>query len=143
MADLHSTIETLEHRLMRAWIGGDARTLKALTSRKFRLVMGSKPCAILDAPSWLDAATSRYVCESYRFGDIYARDIGPMAIFASQLTMKATMDGHDWSGEFWVTDLWQKSRVRRNWKLVERILSRPDDNPDVHAAIRTLQRWRK
>ena len=127
---------------MRAWVGGDARALKTLTARNFRMVMGSKPSVILDAKSWVDAATTRYLCTSYRFGDIYVRDLGPMAVFATQLDLQATMDGHDWSGQVWVTDLWRKSKVRRNWSMVERVISRPEENPDVPAAIHSLQLWR-
>ena len=32
------------------------------------------------------------------------------------LEMKATMDGHDWSGQYWITDLWRKTRIRRSWR---------------------------
>ena len=142
MADLHALIETMENRWMRAWVGGDARALKALTARNFRMLIGSKPSVILDAKSWLDAATTRYVCTSYRFGDIYVRDLGPVAVFATQLTVQATMDGRDWSGQLWVTDIWRKSTVRRNWRMVERVISRPEESPDVPAAIRSLQLWR-
>ena len=127
---------------MRAWIARDIRTLKALTSRRFRLVMGSEPCAILDERSWLEAATTRYLCTSYRFGDIYARNLGSVAVFASQLELQATMNGQDWSGRFWVTDIWGKGRIRRGWRLVERVMSRPEENPQVPAAIRSLQLWR-
>jgi hypothetical protein len=142
MADLVPVIETMENRWMRAWIGRDLRTLKALTSRKFMLVMGSEPCAILDARSWFEAAGSRYLCSSYRFGDIYVRDLGRTVLFASQLDLQASMDGHDWSGRMWVTDLWRKTPVRRSWRLVQRVVSRPDENPQVPAAIRSLQLWR-
>ena len=142
MATILPVIETLENRLMRAWVGRDQRALKTLTSRKFRMVMGSKPSAILDAKSWLDAAGNRFVCKSYRFGDVYARQVGSMAVFATQLDLKATMDGHDWSGLYWVTDIWQKSRVRRSWQIVERVISAPVENPDASAAIRSLQLWR-
>lgn len=127
---------------MRAWVRRDTRALKALTSPRFRLVMGSKPCVILDARSWLDAAATRYLCESYRFGDIYGRSLGGYAVFASRLDLEATMDGKDWSGHFWVTDLWRKSPVRRRWRLIERVLSRPEDKPEIPAAIRSLQLWR-
>ena len=142
MADLLPVIETLENRWMRAWVGGDTRALKSLTSRNFRMVMGSKPSVILDSKSWLEAAATRYQCSSYRFGDIYVRDLGTVAIFATQLGIEATMDGHDWSGQLWVTDLWRKSRVRRKWTMIERVVSRPDENPDIPAAIRSLQLWR-
>ena len=142
MADLLPVIETMENRWMRAWVERDARTLKSLTSSKFILLFGSKPAVVLDSRSWLEAATTRYVCSSYRFGDVYARDLGSTALFASQLELKAKMDGHDWSGRLWVSDLWQKTKVRRRWKMLARIVSRPEDGPDVPAAIRTLQLWK-
>lgn len=142
MADILPIIETLENRWMRAWASGDARTLKALTSRKFRMVIGSKPCVMLDAKSWLEAAGTRFRCRSYRFGDLYARRVGSVAVFASHLDLQVSMDGQDWSGHYWLTDVWHKSTVRRSWTMVERVLSRPDDNADVPAAIRSLQLWR-
>jgi len=104
--------------------------------------MGSKPSAILDASSWLEAAAGRFVCKSYRFGDVYARRVGSIAVFATQLELKAEMDGHDWSGLYWITDVWQRSRVRRNWQIIERVISRPVETPDASAAIRSLQLWR-
>lgn len=141
MADLTPIIETMENRWMRAWVNRDSKALKALTARGFILLMGSKPPVILDAPSWMEAATTRWLCTSYRFGDIYVREVGGFALFASQVDLKAKMDGHDWSGKFWLTDLWRKGRVRRRWRLAHRTVSRIDDNPDVPAAIRTLQLW--
>lgn len=142
MADLSALIETLEHRWMRAWINRDSRALKALTSRKFRLVIGTKPSVILDSSSWLAAAHSRFTCSSYRFGDVYARSLGPIAVFATQLTMEATIDGHDWTGQFWVTDIWRKGSIRRQWRMIERVISRPDEDSQVPGAVRALQLWR-
>ena len=127
---------------MRAWIARDGRALKALTARDFIMLTGSKPPVILDSRSWLDAAVSRYHCKSYRFGDIYVRDLGALALFATQVDIEARMDGEDWSGRIWVTDLWRKGRVRRKWRMVERIVSRTEEKPDVPAAIRSLQLWR-
>ncbi|HTK57613.1 MAG TPA: nuclear transport factor 2 family protein [Sphingomicrobium sp.] len=143
MADILTLIETLENRWMRAWIGGDVKTLKSLTARNFRLVIASKPSVLLDAKSWLDAAASRFPCRAYRFGDIYARDLGGVVIFATQLELEAGIDGHDWSGRMWVTDLWKKTGVRRSWRMVERVFSRPEEDQEVAAAIRPLQLWRR
>jgi len=142
MADLTPVIETLENRWMRAWVQRDARTLKALTARNFMFLTGSTKPTILDARSWVEAATTRYLCTSYRFGDVYVRDVGGLAIFASNVELKATMDDVDWSGRFWVTDIWKKGRVRRGWRLAQRIVSLPDDNPEIPAGIRALQLWR-
>ena len=142
MADLAPEIETMENRLMRAWGQRDLPVLKSLTTRKFHLVIGSSPPVMLDAPSWLEAATRRFLCSSYRFSDIYVRDLGLLAIFAAQLELKATLDKADWSGRFWVTDLWRKGRIRRRWRIVERVLARVESEPQVPAAIRSMQLWR-
>ena len=142
MADLTPVIETMEHRWMRAWVGRDMKVLKALTAKDFILLTGSKPPAILDRPSWLEAAAKRWDCSSYRFGDIYVRDVGGIALFSAPVELKATLDGRDWSGHFWVSDLWRKSRVRRSWKLAQRIVTRADDNAELPKAIRALQLWR-
>ena len=142
MADLTPLIEMMENRWMRAWLAGNLKELKSLTARDFIFLMGSKPAAILDATSWFDAAGKRFVCTSYRFGDIHVREIGSVALFASQLEMKATMDGQDWSGAYWVVDLWRKGRVRRRWRMVERVISRTEEKKEVPAAIKSLQLWR-
>lgn len=142
MADLLPIIETMEHRWMRAWVGRDTRVLKALTSSNFRLVISSKPPAMLDARSWLDAAATRYLCQGYHFGEVYVRDIGSAAVFGTRIELQATMDGEDWSGDVWVTDIWRKTKLRRSWRMIERVLSRPEERPQVPAAVRTLQLWR-
>jgi ketosteroid isomerase-like protein len=90
----------------------------------------------------LDAAGKRFQCTSYRFGDIHVRELGSVALFASQLEMRATMDGQDWSGAYWVVDLWRKGRVRRRWRMVERVISRMEEKKEVPAAIKSLQLWR-
>jgi ketosteroid isomerase-like protein len=141
MADLVPVIETLEHRWMRAWVNRDAKAMKAITASDFILLTGSKPPAILDRPSWLDAAITRYLCSSYRFGDIDVRKHGNIAVFATQLELKASMDGNDGSGSLWVSDVWRKKRIG-GWKLVQRVLSRTDDDPKLPAAIRSLQLWK-
>jgi hypothetical protein len=143
MADILPIIETLENRWMRAWIAGDAKTLKGLTSRNFRLVIGSKPSVLLDYKSWIDAAADRFTCRTYRFGEIYARNIGSVAVFATQIEIEASIDGHLWSGKMWVTDLWKKGGVRRSWRMVERIFSRPEEDRDVPRAVRGLQLWQR
>ena len=142
MADLLPVIETMEHRWMRAWIGRDIKVLKSLTARNFILLTATKPPMILDVRSFLDAAAERYSCNSYRFSDIYVRDLGSTAIFASQVEMEATVAGEAWSGPLFVTDLWRKGRVRRGWRLAQRVISKADDNRKIPAAIRALQLWR-
>ena len=98
MADITPVIETMEHRWMRAWVNGDMRAMKAITAKNFILLTGSKPPAILDRPSWIEAAANRHLASSYRFADIYVRQFGSVALFSATLELKATLDGHDRSG---------------------------------------------
>src|SRR5206468_9732950 len=60
MADFSPVIETMEHRWMRAWVNRDVKALKAITASNFILLTGSKPPAILDRPSWLEAVAKRW-----------------------------------------------------------------------------------
>ena len=142
MADLSATIETLEHRWMRAWVNRDLKTLKSVTSKDFLLLIGSKPPAILDRPSFLEAAGKRYDCSGYSFGDVVVQDYGTVALFAAPLELKVTIDGKDVSGAMWVVDMWRRGRVRRGWKLVQRTLSRADTDRQLPAAIRSMQLWK-
>ena len=142
MSDLTPEIETLENRWMRAWVQRDLRALKSVTASDFILLSGSKPPAILDQKSWLDAATTRWLCTSFRFGDIYVRRVGGAVLFASQLELNSTLDGEEWSGTFWVTDLWRKGRIRRGWRMAQRVMSRVDEDPKLPAAVRSLQLWK-
>ena len=127
---------------MRAWVQRDARALKSVTAPEFILLTASQPPVILDQKSWVEAATTRWLCASYRFGDIYVRKVGAVAIFSSQLDLKAALDGVDWSGTYWVTDLWRKGRVRRSWRMAQRVVSKIDDKADLAAAVRSLQLWK-
>ena len=142
MTDLAPVIETMEHRWMRAWANGDRRELKALTARDFILLTASDPPAILDRLSWLEAADKSYRCSAYRFGPVSVLGFGSVALFAAPLELHATMDRDNWSGSFFVTDIWRKGRLRRGWKLVHRVLSRPDEDPQLPKTIRALQLWR-
>jgi hypothetical protein len=142
MDQFAAKIETLEHQWMRAWMQRDRKQMKALASRDFIFLLGSTKAAILDRPSWLEAANTRFKCESYRFGEVYVRRHGATAVFACQATLEARMGAADWSGPVWITDLWQRSRIRRNWRIVERVISRPDTDADMPGAIRDMQLWR-
>ena len=142
MSDLTPVLETLEHRWMRAWVNREIKALKGLTTSDFILLTASKPPMILDRPSWLEAAAKRWDCASYRFGDIYVRSVGGVAMFAASLELKATLDGRDLSGNVFVTDLWRKGKVRRGWKLSQRVVSRIDEERELPKAIKSLQLWK-
>lgn len=143
MADpFASQIEALEHLWMRCWMQRDRKQLKGLTRRDFILLLGSDTPVILDRASWLEAATAQFHCRSYQFGDIYVRRHGALAVFASRMDLSTQLRGYEWSGQVWLTDLWMRGAVRRDWRLVERCLSRPDQDYEMAGRLRQLQLWR-
>lgn len=142
MADITATVETLEHRWMRAWIERDRKLMKKQTAKGFRFVVAASKPVLLDRSSLIDAAPHQFACNGYRFGSIHCRRHGSSVVFATQADLEMTLDGKDWSGTFWLQDLWRKSSMTRRWSLVERSLSRTDDDDRVAIAIRSLQLWR-
>ncbi len=46
-----------------------------------------------------------------------------------------------WSGQFWLSDVWQKGRFRRAWRIVDRSISRLDGSADLREAVHALQLW--
>ncbi|MCJ8190113.1 DUF4440 domain-containing protein [Sphingomicrobium aestuariivivum] len=142
MADISASIETLEHRWMRGWIERDRKQLKKLTGRAFRFVVAASKPVLLDRSSLLDAAPDQFSSEGYRFGNVYCRRHGASVIFATQAELEMTLEGRRWNGTFWMQDLWRKGGMSRNWQLVERALSRTEDDERVAGAIRSLQLWR-
>lgn len=142
MSSFESTIEALEHQWMRAWIQRDRKAMKALAARDFIFLLGSEKAAILDRASWLEAAGSRLTCDSYRFGTVYVRRHGKIAVFATAMTIDARIDAEPLTGQVWIVDLWKKAGVRRRWSLLERTVSRPDAELALPAAVRTMQLWR-
>lgn len=142
MDEFATKIEALEHQFMRAWMTGDRNSMKSLTSGDFVFLLGAKTSAMLDRPSWLEAATTRFQCSSYRFKDIYVRQHRKMAVFAARASIEARIGSEKLEEEVWITDLWQRGRIRKKWKLIERTMSRPDTNPNLPGLIHEMQLWR-
>jgi hypothetical protein len=134
-------LETLEHQFMRAWMRGDRKLMKEVAARDFVFLLGGNKAAILDRVSWLEAATTRLRCRSYRFGDIYVRRHGPVGLFACQMEIEASLGDQEWKGTIWVSDLWRRSAVRRSWKLVERVVSRPEGDAGLAENLKSFQLW--
>jgi hypothetical protein len=51
------------------------------------------------------------------------------------------LDGTSWDGQFWISDVWVKSPIRRIWKIVDRTIARTETDVSIAAAIRQLQLW--
>ncbi|WP_375289444.1 nuclear transport factor 2 family protein [Qipengyuania sp.] len=142
MDEFASKIEALEHRWMRSWMQRDRNQLKAMTARDFIFLLGGEQAAILDRASWLEAATTRFSCESYRFDQVYVHRHGSIAVFATQMHIEARLGGSELKGPVWIFDLWKKAFARGKWRLAERSLSRPDKDGQLVDAVRSMQLWR-
>ncbi|XUU60081.1 nuclear transport factor 2 family protein [Erythrobacter sp. HA6-11] len=135
-------IESLEHLFARAWMKRDRNAMKAIASSEFVFLLGGKDSAVLDRPSWLDATASRLRCDHYQFHDIYVRQHKRCAIFAARMSFEGRIGRSEWKGELWLTDLWKRGRVRRKWKLTERIVTRAESDVQLGAEVTALQLWK-
>ncbi|MFN2100863.1 DUF4440 domain-containing protein [Altererythrobacter sp. MF3-039] len=142
MPDFAATIETHEHHLMRAWMRREQGNMRKLLTRDFTMIIGAQRAQILDRPSFLEASAGRLSCSSYGFREIRINRHGKCAWFAAGVDLEMRLAGKDWSGRFWLTDLWTRSKFRRAWKLAERSLSRSDPDEDVPQSIKELQLWK-
>lgn len=142
MDDFASKIEALEHRWMRAWITRDTPDMKKQASRDLIVLFGADKSALLDRPSWLDAATSRLRCAGYRFGPVYVRRHGSIALFAAPVDLEVSIDGEPLMTRAFFTNVWRRSRLSRRWHVIERVISAPRVEAELPGAIKSLQHWR-
>lgn len=142
MDEFSAKIEALEHQFMRAWMQRERNAMKVLAARDFIFLFGASKPVILDRPSWLEAATTRLRCSGYRFDEVYVRRHGSVAVFATRVGLEGAVGERAWQGDTWMVDLWQKSKISRKWKLIERSLSRVDTDDRLSGEIRSMQLWR-
>lgn len=142
MADLEPAFETLENRLMRAWMHRDVREAKTLLAGHFIFMFGTNPPVLLDRPSFLGGIENGFRCEGFRFQEITARKYGKSAWFTAHVELELKLGTHAWGGHFLLTDLWRKGTVQRRWKLAERSLAPAEQNRALSDAVHALQLWR-
>ena len=142
MADITVDLKVREDLIMQAWLRADKTGLKRFIERDFTMIVGASRPQLLDRPSFLDACDSRFRCFGFRFGEAYARQYNRIAWFAAEIELELKLGGRDWSGPFWITDLWRKTTFGRGWKLAERSLSLAEPDEEFSHAIHRLQLWR-
>ncbi|WFL76883.1 nuclear transport factor 2 family protein [Altererythrobacter arenosus] len=141
MSNIAAEIETLEHRFMRAWMRREAGEIRKLAARDFMLIVASEPAQLLDRPSFVEAMAGPLSCTGFRFHEVCVRKHGRAAWFTARAELELRIDRRDWTGNFWVSDLWLKGRVKRGWKMVERSLARTDGDEQLPGSLRQLQLW--
>ena len=141
MSDIGPEIESLEHRFMRAWMKADKGVLRGLIMRDCIMVFGAQRPEILDRPSFIEACDKSFSCSGYRLREVAARRHGKCAWFTAGIDLEMQIGRRDWSGQFWLTDLWRRTAFNRGWKLAERSLARTEKDEAMSDAIHRLQLW--
>lgn len=141
MAVEQAEIEALSLSAMRAWVAGDAKTMKKLLARDFMMLVGSTPPQLLDRPSFLAAADGGFACRRFTFREVVARRHGKSAWLVAGAELELAFGPKVWSGGFLVTDLWRKGAIG-GFKLAERSLARLDPDDGFAVALSKLQLWK-
>ncbi|MFL0356796.1 nuclear transport factor 2 family protein [Erythrobacter sp. GH1-10] len=141
MAEIAPIIEASELRLMQAWMHRDAGTIRKLAARDFMMILGTNPPELLDRPSFVAAIERDLRCSGFRLGENLVRQHGRTAWFTAGAELEVSLGAKDWSGRFLLTGLWRKFRIG-GWKLVERGLSKVEDDGTHAETVRRLQLWR-
>jgi len=105
MDEFTAQIEALEHQFMRSWMNRDRNGMKSLATGDFVFLLGAQTSAVLDRPSWLEAATTRFQLSAYRFKDLYVRRHKKMAVFAARMSVEARIGTENLEGDVWITNL--------------------------------------
>jgi len=81
------------------------------------------PIQIVPRQSWLTLLKDYYVTESFTIDDIKVNVYDNTAVAMLMFTQKATVRGQDRSGQFVLTDIWNKGN--KGWLIAERHSTRP------------------
>jgi ketosteroid isomerase-like protein len=81
------------------------------------------PIQIVPRQAWLGLLKDSYVTESFTIDDIKVNVYGNTAVAMMMFTQKATVRGQDRSGQFVLTDIWNKGD--KGWLIAERHSTRP------------------
>jgi hypothetical protein len=116
-------LRQLEQELGDAAVGGfkDTQQMERLVGSEFTVRMSDAPEMSIPRVQW-GQPTSTYKVESFEERYHAARKLtDDIAVVSLLLTQKASMDGRDRSGDFYVVDIWKKGGDR--WRLIARYSS--------------------
>jgi hypothetical protein len=99
----------------------DTKTMERLVSPEFTVRVSDAPERSLPRSLW-GQPTGAYKMESIEERHHSARKLGEdLAVISLLLTQKASLDGRDRSGDFYLVDIWKKSGDR--WQIIARYSS--------------------
>lgn len=142
MAVSEAEIEALALGAMRAWVAGDVKAMKKLTTRDFMMLVGSTPPQLLDRPSFLAALERGFACNRFAFREVIARKHRDAAWFVAGADLDLMLGGRAWTGAFLVSALFRKSAWSSKLLLADLSLARQDPDKDLAGAVGKLQLWK-
>ena len=121
--ELTGVLSALDEQLGQAALGGykDTATMERVVASEFTQRVSDAPQRSLPRAMW-GQPSERYKIESLEQRYYAARKLADdFAALSFLLTQKASFDGQDRSGEFYVVDVWQKREDR--WQVIARYSS--------------------
>lgn len=135
-------IEALALGAMRAWVAGDAKAMKKLTTRDFLMLVGSTPPQLLDRPSFLAAMEGGFGCTRFAFREVIARRHRDAAWFVAGAELDLALGRRAWTGAFLVSALFRRGAWSKTFRLADLSLARLDPDQDIAGAVSRLQLWK-
>lgn len=116
--EVEKNLIALERKWMEALKLRDASVLSQIVSDDFAFVSPRLAGAVRDRARYFDHALRDMSLTSYNFDELTVRLYGRTAVVSGQLRQSATVAGEDWTGNYFVTDVW----VSRDgvWRVVSR-----------------------
>jgi hypothetical protein len=119
----------LEQQLCDAILRKDAKILDRLVGPEFTLRVADVPQGSLPRAVWMDNTLNRLKPESCVQHHHAARKLADdLAVVSLIWSQKGTIDGRDFSGDFYLVDFWKKSRG--DWQIIARYSSTVGKPPD-------------
>lgn len=113
----------MENEWARAWQLPDPVALENIIADDFTLFSSRSKGEVTNKRQYIDSTLKLVRGDGYSFERMTVRIYGDTAVINAQFQQNATFAGHDWSGEFLLTDVWVKRDGR--WQVVARHSSRP------------------
>jgi ketosteroid isomerase-like protein len=112
-----------ENEWARAWQLPDPAALENIIADDFTLISSLSKGEVTNKRQYIDSTLKLVRGDGYSFVRMTVRIYGDTGVINAQFQQNATFAGHDWSGEFLLTDVWVKRNGR--WQVVARHASRP------------------
>ena len=114
----------MENEWARAWQLPDPSALENIIADDFTLISSRSKGEVTNKRQYIDSTLKLVRGDGFSFERMTVRVYGDTAVINAQFQQNATFAGHDWSGEFLLTDIWVKRDGR--WQVVARHSSRPE-----------------